>query len=139
MIFVMNEDNYTFEMKGIGMEVSKVSNMNFGIKFDPAIKKEAANFFIRNNGSKEQFDRFYRKMCYMKHNYGYDGFTLTPRTVKEGGFVRTALVAIPDSHVRSGKVLLTVKDNFRQLFEKIIHMDEKFLELKIGRQFKKMR
>ena len=122
--------NYT--LKGIDMQVANIDNTNFGIKFHTSIKR----FFIDNNGSKEQFDRFYRKMCYMKHNYGYDGFTITPRTVKEGGYDRTVLYAIPDAGVRRKKAVLTVKDNFRQIFEKIIHMDEKFLEMKLSRQFR---
>ena len=133
--FSMFVRNYTW--KGMNMQIADVSNTNFGIKFHPSLKRQAAKFFIDNNGSKEQFDRFYRKMCYMKHNYGYDKFTITPRTIKEGGSERTALYAIPDAGVRRKKVLLTVKDNFRQVFERIIHMDEKFLELKIGRQFAK--
>ena len=119
------------------MQIANIDSTNFGIKFHSSLKKQAAKFFIDNNNSKEQFDRFYKKMCYMKHNYGYDGFTITPRTIKEGdGYERTALYAIPDAGIKRKKVVLTTTDHFRQLFEKIIHMDEGFFAKKIGRQFK---
>lgn len=117
------------------MQVSNVNNTSFGIKFHPSLKREAARLFVGNNGSQEQFNRFYRKMKYMQKHYGFDSYTIMPNTIREGLYDRTAIYAVPDEGTGREKVLLTVKDNFRQVFEKIIHMDEKFLELKIGRQF----
>ncbi len=114
------------------MQVSNVKDTSFGIKFHPSLKREAARLFVGNNGSQEQFNRFYRKMCYMKKNYGYDNYTIVPHTKTEGGYDRTAIYAVPDEGTQGKKVCLFVKDNFRQVFERIIHMNEDFLARKLG-------
>ena len=113
------------------MQINRIqSNQpSFGIKISADLIKAADDFYVKNNKSQEQFNKFYRKAKYMEENYGFNEYTLEVLTRKINGKLVKGIFAVKDNEGKP--VLIACKDSFTELLQKFNHISEYELNNKL--------
>ena len=117
------------------MQINSIHNNNnnttFGIKISKELINGANNVYWATEYNQGKFNRFYRKAKFMQENFGFDNYTIFPKTTYINGKKSCNLYAVKDGDTVENGVLLTAKDNFRKVLDKFIHINEFELKTKI--------
>lgn len=118
------------------MQVQRIQNdvnynkPSFGIKVLHGLKDMAGAFYIDNNKSQKQFNRFFRKYKYMQEKYGFNDYTIVAEQFYLKGKPKYGLYAVSDDPDKKA-ITLSVKDTKKQILEKFCHINEYELSVKI--------
>ncbi len=116
------------------MQINRIENHNntsFGIKISKELINGASNLYWATEYNQGKFNRFYRKAKFMEERFGFNDYTIIPKTTYENGKKNSSLYAVKDGESIDDGVLLTMKDNFRKVLDKFIHINEFELAAKI--------